>query len=261
MEETTPQDRRLTRLDQLISGADAVLSTHQQHGPVFESTPTLQRGAFAEWQTQCVAFLRDTLGSDHTYTLSFIQQVQRPHIYHVQTGRGILVAVKRDLSSGFLRTELTGDPLTQVELVCTRFHSVARQLRNRYDSRPTLDIVDEYDVQNLLHALLRIFFDDVRPEEWSPSYAGKSSRMDFLLKKESVVVEAKKTRPGLNAKVLGTQLIDDIARYRHHPDCKVLVCFVYDPDGRITNPRGIEADLRQEVDGMQVRVIISPKDS
>jgi hypothetical protein len=33
---------------------------------------------------------------------------------------------------------------------------------------------DEYDVQDLLYALLRIFFDDVRPEEWTPSFAGKS---------------------------------------------------------------------------------------
>jgi REase_DpnII-MboI len=34
-----------------------------------------------------------------------------------------------------------------------------------------MDIKDEYDVQDLLHAILRAFFDDVRPEEFVPSYA------------------------------------------------------------------------------------------
>jgi hypothetical protein len=146
-----------------------------------------------------------------------------------------------------------------IELLCFRFHVVARQLRERHEDRCTLDVTDEYDVQDLLHALLRLFFDDVRPEEWTPSYAGKSSRMDFLLPTEQTVVEVKKTRAGLGAKELGSQLIEDIARYRKHQSCKRLICFVYDPEARITNPRGIETDLAQEQDGFIVRVIIAPR--
>ena len=69
-----------------------------------------------------------------------------------------------------------------LERIFQKFHRVARQLRNRHNGRPTLDVNDEYDVQDLLHALLKMYFDDVRPEEWTPSYAGKSARMDFLLK-------------------------------------------------------------------------------
>jgi REase_DpnII-MboI len=64
----------------------------------------------------------------------------------------------------------------------------------------------EYDVQDLLHALLHLYCDDIRTEEWTPSYAGASSRMDFLLKKEKIVVEVKKTRQGLDAREVGEQL-------------------------------------------------------
>jgi hypothetical protein len=145
-----------------------------------------------------------------------------------------------------------------VELLCARFHSVAKQLRQRWgNNRTTLDVKDEYDVQDLLHALLRIFFNDVRKEEGTPSFAGKSSRMDFLLPSEKVVIEAKKTRPSLTEKELGTELIDDIARYKTHPSCKKLICFVYDPDGYIANPRGIEKDLSQTGGEMEVKVIIT----
>jgi hypothetical protein len=146
-----------------------------------------------------------------------------------------------------------------VELLCSRFHTVTRQLRERHSNRPTLDVTDEYDVQDLLHALLRIFFDDVRPEAWTPNYAGKSSRMDFLLPAEQLVIEAKKTRPGLAAKEIGTQLIDDISRYRQHPQCKRLICFVYDPDGRVANPRGLERDLSRNEAGLEVQVLVVPR--
>lgn len=147
-----------------------------------------------------------------------------------------------------------------IELLCSRFHVVCRQLRERHGRgpRPTLDVADEYDVQDLLHALLRIFFDDVRPEEWTPSYAGKSSRMDFLLPAQESVIEAKKARQGLGAKELGSELIEDIARYRVHPTCKRLICFVYDPEGRVANPRGIEKDLSRKESDFEVKVIISP---
>ena len=80
-------------------------------------------------------------------------------------------------------------PMDDLLRVFGRFHAVATGLRRRYDNRPTLDVADEYDVQDLVHALLRLFFDDVRPEEHTPSYAGKSTRMDFLLKNEGVVVD------------------------------------------------------------------------
>ena len=126
--------------------------------------------------------------------------------------------------------------------IITRFHLIVRQLRYRYNSRKTIDVSDEYDVQDLLHSLLYLYFDDVRREEWTPSYAGKCSRQDFLLKNENIVIEVKKTRSGLAEKELSDQLIIDIARYRSHPNCKTLVCFVYDPEERIKNPIGIEND-------------------
>ena len=148
--------------------------------------------------------------------------------------------------------------MLMLERLCSRFHLVARQLRSRHSNRDTLHVEDEYDVQDLLHALLTLEHDDIRPEEWTPSYAA-SSRMGFLLKLEQIVIEAKKTRSGLGARELGEQLIVDIQKYKQRPDCRTLVCFVYDPEGRIANPRGIENDLSGDKDGLAVRVIIAPK--
>ncbi|WP_319506460.1 hypothetical protein [uncultured Methanolobus sp.] len=150
-------------------------------------------------------------------------------------------------------------PITQLVRILERFHKVARQLRSRRQERSTIEIEDEYDVQDLLHALLRINFDDIRAEEWTPSYAGGSSRMDFLLKKEQIVIEVKKTRQSLKDKDIGEQLIVDIGKYAVHPECKILVCFVYDPEARVGNPKGLENDLNQmSRDGLQVIAKVEP---
>jgi hypothetical protein len=155
--------------------------------------------------------------------------------------------------------EPVAQALDTVLFVCDRFHLVAQQLKHRRENRPTLAITDEYDVQDLLHALLRLHFDDVRPEEWTPSYGGGSSRMDFLLKEEQIVVEAKVTRSGLGAKEVSEQLIIDAAKYREHQDCKTLICLVYDPGGLVKNPRGIERDLAKlSGNGLEVICIITP---
>lgn len=152
------------------------------------------------------------------------------------------------------------DAIDNIIRICMTFHQVARQLRSRHNNRKTIEINDEYDVQDLLHSILKIYFDDIRKEEWSPSYAGGASRMDFLLKKEKIVIEVKKTRKGLNDKELGEQLIIDIAKYKLHPGCKMLICFAYDPEARIGNPTGIEEDLNQmSTEELRVITLIAPK--
>lgn len=247
------------KIQHLIEKGHGVLATHKPNPPGFIGFPTLDSGAFSAWQSQCLSFLEAKLSSNSPYVRAFQENVKQGYTGQVKAGIGILESFKEDLESGAMVSEETScDPMEPIRNLCERFHLVARQLRARYDGRDTLDIQDEYDVQDLLHALLHLYFHDIRPEEWTPSYAGKTSRMDSLLKQEQIVVEVKKTRKGLDAKEVGSQLIEDIARYQAHPDCDSLICFVYDPDGRISNPRGIENDLRRSESDLRVEVLIRP---
>lgn len=190
--------------------------------------------------------------SDSLVELEFIVQQYRKY--------GVSAAQPATVSSGVDEVSKL-DPVILVERICARIPLVIRQLKDRYDNRQTLRIDDEYDLQDLLHALLHLFFDDVRPEECTPSYAGKATRMDFLLKDESIVVETKMTRRGLGSKEIGEQLIIDIAHYKSHPDCKRLFCLVYDPDHRVENPRGLENDLSKSTDGIKVQVFVVPREA
>jgi hypothetical protein len=151
------------------------------------------------------------------------------------------------------------DAVGLVKTVCCRFHSVARQLRLRGEYRATLNVEDEIDVQDLLHALLRIQFDDIGTEEWTPSYAEGVLRTTFLLDDNRLAVLVKKTRNGLTAKDLTEQLRIDTERYRTKSRCTSLLCFIYDPDGRIGNPRALEASLTTVSDSLSIDVLVAPK--
>lgn len=116
-------------------------------------------------------------------------------------------------------------------------------LTHRRKGVQPLTFSNEYDVQDLLHAQLRPWISDIRPEEFTPSYAGSSTRMDFLLPAHKLVIETKIVRDRAHAKRIGDELIIDIEHYRRHPDCKTLWCVVYDPDHLITNAQGLKTDL------------------
>ena len=56
------------------------------------------------------------------------------------------------------------------------------ELQRQHDGRPPMAVADEYDVQELLRSVLNLHFDEVLPEQWTPSYGGTQGRIDVLLR-------------------------------------------------------------------------------
>lgn len=158
----------------------------------------------------------------------------------------------------FILQSVAGNPLEMVVQVCRRLPLLIAQIQKRGHGKPDFVIADEYDLQDLLHGVLRLHFVDVRPEEYTPSQAGKSSRIDFLLPRERIIIEAKMTRPSLKGKDVADQLIIDKHRYKAMPGVDSLVCIVYDPGGFCPNPAGLEQDLSSSDPELKVAVIITP---
>ena len=189
-----------------------------------------------------------------------IRDTARAAVVHHAVRRAVFDHIQSQVAREWQIDNHSRDALELVQQLCRRFALFAKTFAKRQRGRPPLDVTDEYDVQDLLHAVLKLHFDDVRPEEWTPSYAGNSSRMDFLLKREQIVVEAKMTRKGLDQKEVANQLIQDKERYRAHPDCRALVCLVYDPGGLCHNPAALESDLSEpNTQDLAVSVIVSPR--
>lgn len=130
-----------------------------------------------------------------------------------------------------------------LEVIIHGLRRAMHPLTHRRKGVQSLSFGNEYDVQDLLHAMLRPWIGDIRPEEFTPSYAGTGTRMDFLLTAHALVIETKIVRDRAHAKGIGNELIIDIEHYRRHPSCKRLWCVVYDPDHLITNAQGLKTDL------------------
>ena len=58
---------------------------------------------------------------------------------------------------------------------------------------------------------------------------------------------------------LAEQIAADKSHYAARPDAATLVCFIYDPEGRVGNPRGLEADLTTAEPRYRVEVLVAPK--
>jgi hypothetical protein len=150
-------------------------------------------------------------------------------------------------------------PVDLVISLCRRFPLFVDQLQRRQRGRGSFPVNDEYDVQDLLHALLKLHFEDVRPEEYTPSYGGNSSKVDFYLPHERIVVEAKKTRANLGQREVTDELLIDAARYTKMNDVDTLICLVYDPDRRCSNPASIENDIANSGSRLRVGAVVCPR--
>ena len=157
-------------------------------------------------------------------------------------------------------------PSSVEELLQTLLKGLPRAMHplehRRKDAR-SLTFESEYDIQDLIHSQLRPWVSDIRPEEFTPSYAGSATRMDFLLPDHKLVIEIKRVRDKTHASKVGDELIVDIEHYRRHQCCDRLWCAVYDPDLLIRNPTGMISDLggsRSTPDGsVSVHVLVIPR--
>lgn len=222
----------------------------ERYGPDFAPHPRLpmliarngMRTHYARWG----------IDEPNLITSGDLLQIQQSATEKVRLLAEILAA----LVHGRLQTEtaagdvdFAGELVDAVGIVLTiaeRARFVQRELSRRHAGRQAMSFNDEYDAQDLVRALLRLFFDDVRDEEWVPTYAGGASRIDFLLPETRVAVELKWTRDSMTSVTLGNELIVDREKYQAHPSVGHLVCIVFDYDGRLRNPRGLEQDLGQQ---------------
>jgi len=214
---------------------------------------------FSSWKIRVLSYLEEQLGKDNISFMNFNEGVKNIKITSVKFGLGLLEGLIKDFEVKNISNKKSqkNENMEYIINIFEKFCKFVKQLRKRYNNRPTFPVKDEYDVQDLLHALLKLYFDDVRPEDCIPSYSGSSNRVDFFIKKLNTVIEVKYARNNLRDKQIGDQLIIDIEKYAQHPNCDNLLCFVYDPSGVIDNPAQLENDLRRS-EPISVEVFVRP---
>lgn len=124
-----------------------------------------------------------------------------------------------------------------------QFPIVAHHISNRKNGRDSFKIENEYDVQDLLFLNLKSVFNDSKLEEWTIKHGNKSKRIDIVIPQVDIVIEVKCIRDKKHGNDISDELKIDIESYHVHPNCKTLICFIYDPKGHISDPYSITTDL------------------
>jgi 23S rRNA maturation mini-RNase III len=150
-----------------------------------------------------------------------------------------------------------GNAIQKVERIFNRFGKVARQLEDRDRNRSPVVIDDEYDVQYILHSLLRIYFDDVRAESHTEQHSAVNPRADFILDRQNIAVEVKKASETMGKKKIMSDLSKDKETYRTSSKVNTLLGFIYDPDHLINNLPELESDLEGSNENLETRITIT----
>lgn len=141
-----------------------------------------------------------------------------------------------------------------------RLPRVVRQLRSRHGQRPPFCVADEHDLEDLLRALLPMYFDTVRLESRTPSYA-LTTRTDFLVVPEGeerfLAVTVKRAAPDRDEAALTVQWAEDTTYYQGRRDCHALVGLVHDPEGLLRDPDTLETAWSRSPGDLQVHCVIA----
>jgi len=125
--------------------------------------------------------------------------------------------------------------LENVLATIDKFPAAVQLLADRPRHRQGLgNLVDEYDVQWLLHVLLLPVVPDLVPEDPAPKLAGASSRLDFASRAARLGIEIKHLKQKQALSRMREELMVDERQYQEHPYVEIVVGFVYDPQMHIS---------------------------
>lgn len=124
-------------------------------------------------------------------------------------------------------------------------HSLTKKRRQGH---PVLKISDEYDAQDFVYSILRMFFDNVRDEETTPQTGGKGAyKGDFYLENENIMIELKVAKGNHGVREIKDEIAADQAHVRGFSWVKDLIVVVYDLEGVIADKRALAEHLNGDL--------------
>lgn len=134
-------------------------------------------------------------------------------------------------------------PAPEIELllrVCSRLPDAARALASRRKGKMPFKIEDEYDAQDLLHALVRGYFKySITEEPMGRVGAGQSSRADLAMEELGVLIEVKYVRGPKDQSRIVEELAHDLLLYSKWAPLETFIYLVV--NGRdLRDPEALE---------------------
>lgn len=139
-------------------------------------------------------------------------------------------------------------------------NAVQKIIKDRRKGHPQYQIEDEYDVQDILYVIIKSIFPNMRDEDSIAKVGAKSTKIDFILREEEILIEVKMIKKGdSNEKHFIEQLKVDFESYHKCVWLNKLFCFVYDPykkTGDISNFNDLNGQRVKGSHSYNVEIIV-----
>jgi hypothetical protein len=191
------------------------------------------------------------------------QRMRAANIHDWATNRALIpLSQGTDLTYALLfsgKQTLAPEPSAAlVEELCRRLPQAARILGQRSrKGKTSYDICDEYDVQDLLHALIRGYLKYTVQEDTLPKIAGaKSGRVDISIEDIGVLIELKYARGPEDQKRIFEEYSQDLVLYAKWGPLQTLIYLIYN-SADLHDPEAFETlSGKQEINGKRFEVKI-----
>ncbi len=84
-------------------------------------------------------------------------------------------------ASNSIQSEIINEATESTDLIIRMFSNWSKMIFSFKTHRKDIsqiEVANEHEMQYLLEGILRLFFEDVRPETYTPNYANHSNRTD-----------------------------------------------------------------------------------
>ena len=241
----------VNELKELLNEGENLLNIIEPNNSMFSDAPRLDRRKTQEWKMKTLTWLKSTIGTEDELYLEFDKHAQNNYKHEIENAVSTLKIIIETLERNHLPKNNTYNQEI-IETILNKFHRVVVELKEL-----NLEIHTEEDVKKLLKALLSVYYEDIKPEEYVESYAGIASRIDLYIKDINYGIEIKLAKNSTQQKQIVEQINDDIQKYQKHPNCEKIYFFIYNPELSV-NHASLE-DLPSKAGSIEITTIVNPK--
>lgn len=148
----------------------------------------------------------------------FSKQVTQKTTYKNLTPRGLIIEVLENFENAVIKIT---DPKERYG---------GKTANPKKTPKIVISIEDEYDVQDILYVVLKSVFPKIKYENPLAKFGGRSTRLDFVLMEEGVIIEVKQINENeRNDKKFIDQMKIDLESYHVLDYLNELIFFIYAP--------------------------------
>ena len=187
LEDTMTNQQLEERFKALEKDYEALISTkYTERSVLTHSMETYVDSAkYQNWISRVKKLIEDSYGKESDYYNDFNTASSSWFSNYntlTRSYKPLFDAARDDLAHSAVNTNTLQESsaLSLVLNILNRFPAFVRQLKRRYNGRAPLEVNDEYDVQDMVYALLTLHFNDIRAEEYTPALRAQPQDRTFF---------------------------------------------------------------------------------